>query len=64
MNTPKFVVYKEGVWWHFDLKAANGKVVYSSKQYAKPQFALDAIKVLTNLIKSDPPIVKDYNGRK
>lgn len=57
MNRANFVVYKQGVWWHFDLRAANGKVMYTSKRYAKPQFARDAIKVLTNLVKADPPIV-------
>lgn len=63
MNTAKFVIYKKGVWWHFDLQAANGKVMYTSKRYAKPGYANDAIRVLTNLVKANPPIVKDYNGR-
>jgi uncharacterized protein YegP (UPF0339 family) len=59
MNAAKFVVYKDGVWWHFDLRAANGKVLYRSKRYASPQTARDAITVLVNLCKQNPKVIQE-----
>jgi len=58
MNTCRYVVYQKGVIWKFKLVAGNGKILCkSTNRYDRKETILNAIKVISGLIKQDPKIV-------
>jgi uncharacterized protein YegP (UPF0339 family) len=61
MNTCTIVYYMDGVIWKFDLRASNGKVLFTSpNRYGRLSSAKDAVKVITGLIKQGPRVVIEY----
>lgn len=56
MNQAKFVVFKKGCGWYYELRASNGDILYTSHQFAKRETAKQGIKVLVNLIKGNLPV--------
>jgi len=58
MNTCHYVVYQKGVIWKFKLIAGNGKTLCkSTNKYGQKETVLNAIKVISGLIKQDPKII-------
>lgn len=56
MNICKYVIYKDAGWWHFQLQASNGQVMFTSHPYAKRRYAQLGIDVIAQLVKSNPRV--------
>jgi uncharacterized protein YegP (UPF0339 family) len=54
MNNSKYVIFKEAGWWHFQLQAANGQIMFTSHPYAKRRNAQHGIGTIAQLVKSNP----------
>ena len=53
MNQYKWSIYKRRGWWHFYLRASNGKILMqSSEGHASPRNCKESILVIKNLLKS------------
>lgn len=62
MNKCKFVIFKEAGWWHAQLCASNGKVLFRTTKHAKRSNAVHAINTIRQLILSDPIITFSDKG--